>query len=164
MSVPFSEKEIFCLVARAWADFQERFIEVYFVAEYIGCIKMNRPVLTEAVKHAVIDLRRMADWHLPGPDRPPDRHKYAGFVAKWVAKLRPIYCDKRTRLVHPDPANWINAYFAMWIFRSFLYHPLPPEMSRNLLYGFHFRDERGETLALIAYACEEISRQRQAAP
>ncbi|MBF0295210.1 MAG: hypothetical protein HQL96_08465 [Magnetococcales bacterium] len=123
-------------------------------------IRISLPVFTEAIEHAFVDMNRMAAWHMPTEDRQPDRHKWSGFMAKWVAKMRPIYCAKPGKSIGALPlANMLNAYFALYIFRGFLYcrsnaHHFP--ISKNVLYALHYRDLTGETLALLAYSYETI--------
>lgn len=97
----------------------------------------------------------MARWHLPKQDQHADRHKYAGFLARWVAQIRLAYLHPAAeRLPHTTPHK-INAHFALWGFRSFLRTPIPGPMCRNLTYALHFRQERGETLALLAYCASK---------
>ncbi|MBF0436826.1 MAG: hypothetical protein HQL77_15840 [Magnetococcales bacterium] len=107
----------------------------------------------------MIDIERMAKWHLPEIGQEPDRHKYAGFLSKWIAKTKPIYINsEQCGTDIPIEIHLINACFAYDVFGSFLEFSVPEEIRKSLVYSFHFREDRGESLALLAYTCEEISR------
>ena len=138
-----------------WTNFQERYIHnpAMVPLSHREHIHLNTRVMVEAIENGVQDLYRMAEYHLPEGNG-PDRHKYAGFLSKWVAKLRPIYLNEGVELT--SPIHMINAAFAIWIFRSFLEANIPETLYRELLYMFHFRDERGETLSVLAYCCEQL--------
>lgn len=56
---------------------------------------------------------------------------------------------------------FVNDYFALAVFRSFLETDIPEEIEKFLVYAFHYRDERPETLAVIAYCGEEMTRLRK---
>lgn len=119
---------------------------------------LSVPHVVQAVVSALIDIRRVAEFHLD-PGKLPDRHKYAGFVARWIAKVRPI------QLRHPLGQNLtsenlvlINPEFAVWVFYSFLQGGVPRGVfAQHLRYWFQFRDERGETLAFVAYCWEQMA-------
>jgi hypothetical protein len=68
-------------IVRVWHTFRQE--ELTPSEAYMSSLH-----LLYAIENALIDMNRMAAWHLPG--KLADRHKYAGFVAKWVAKVRPI--------------------------------------------------------------------------
>ena len=155
-----SEKDIICHLAGVWTHFGSNYIDNSLLvnASLKTHIKLNKRFLVEVAKHARIDIDRMARWHLPRSDQQPDRHKYAGFLSRWVAQIRPVYIDADIPL-ESATLHTINARLALWVFRSMLHHPIPPSIAENLVYLFHYRQERGETLALIAYCCEEMSRQ-----
>nr|VFJ97495.1 MAG: hypothetical protein BECKLFY1418B_GA0070995_110210 [Candidatus Kentron sp. LFY] len=114
-----------------------------------------------AIGNVANDLERMSDFHLE-EDKKPDRHKIAGFISKWVAKERPIQLrDNIDNISQVDVSRrlyWANADLAVKVFQIFLRKEVPFEVALNLRYWFAFRDERGETLALIAYCCEEMSK------
>lgn len=148
-----------------YGSFHKMFIERYFkpdVDKFYICQKL----VAQVVGNAWIDMNRMAKLHLPA-DKNPDRHKYAGFVAKWIAKIRPIYshllCSDLNigEALNPTIADQmqiqINAYFALLIYRNFLEVDSPENLDRDLLYTFHFRDERGEMLSILAYTAEKIT-------
>lgn len=139
--------------------------EVYkeFAARYElthGEVFLSSLHLLLAIDSAVIDIKRMTDFHFGhDPTKTPDRHKYAGFVSKWIAKTRPIQFSRNQP---PNLSNSqkleLNAAFAVNVMMSFLRYPIPTTMAFHLKYWFGFRDERGETLALVAYSCEEMTR------
>jgi hypothetical protein len=153
-----SEKDLIAHIAVVWKHFEKRYIanSVLVGPEFAPYIKISKRFLIEAIKHSCIDMIRMASWHLPSADQNPDRHKFAAFVSKWLAQIRPIFIDADIPL-KSSSLHTINARFALWVFRSFLLQPLPANLVANLTYLFHFRQEKGETLALIAYCCEQLS-------
>ena len=152
-----SEKDLIAHMAAVWQHFERCYIDNPILVEpsLRPLVKLNKRFLVEAVKHSRIDIMRMARWHLPRADQDPDHHKFAGFVSKWVAQLRPIYVDAEIPV--RSSLLVINARFALWTFRSFLARSVPANLVSNLIYLFHFRQEKGETLSLVAYCCEEIS-------
>lgn len=153
------EADIICHLAAVWKHFERNYINNSLLvnANLKSNIKLNKRFLAEVGKHARVDIDRMALWHLPRSDQQPDRHKYAGFLSRWVSQIRPVYIDADIPL-ESATLHSINARFALWVFRSVLQHPIPANIAENLVYLFHFRQERGETLALIAYCCEEMSK------
>nr|VFJ95825.1 MAG: hypothetical protein BECKLFY1418A_GA0070994_105315 [Candidatus Kentron sp. LFY] len=124
--------------------------------------ELNKMLLAKAIDNAIEDLQRMSLFHFE-KGKEPDRHKYAGFVAKWIAKERPIQLIQRDGAAPPlslvtEKLYWINALFAVHVMSSFLRGKgIPPRIGPYLKYIFSFREERGETLALIAYFCEKMS-------
>ena len=112
------------------------------------------PVLLElAAESALIDLDRMARFHLS--DSLPDNHKYAGYFAYWVAKIRPI------QFVTPLTKDFklalsINAKFAVEIVLHFIHPttPLTAKAAQAMLYTFQFREMSPQNSALLAYALE----------
>ncbi|MBF0415938.1 MAG: toll/interleukin-1 receptor domain-containing protein [Magnetococcales bacterium] len=118
-------------------------------------IVISKSILVEAIEHALVDLRRMWVWHMP--DDQPDRHKWAGFMAKWIAKMRPVQCSFNSSTKLPEAVTFLNAKLAVYIFQSFLNAPIPEVFYPHLKYNFYFRDPRGEDLALLAYCCEQIA-------
>ncbi|MEO5346657.1 MAG: hypothetical protein H7834_09810 [Magnetococcus sp. YQC-9] len=98
-------------VSEAWEGFSRGFVDTHFHG--VMCIDIDTILLTEAVGHACRDLLRMSDFHLPQEEALPDRHKYAGFVAKWVAKTRPVIIDRvKYKLpehshIHPIELSWL---------------------------------------------------------
>lgn len=157
---PAMKKAIRLQITRTWQYFHRNFIRTQLPSDLIPEVRISLPVLHEAIDHAFIDIDRMAKWHLPEHDRRPDRHKWSGFSAKWVAKMRPIYCAKPGMSVRALPLiNILNAHFALYIFRCFLYCKegvYHEPLSKNVLYALHYRDLTGETLALLAYSYETI--------
>jgi hypothetical protein len=124
---------------------------------------VNDYALVSAVGNALKDIQRWAAFHLtkpsPGKKARPDRHKYAGFLGKWIAKERPIYI----RLNNPDQPvpitsdmYLINAWFAVAVMRAYLDNDMDPILEHELTYILHFREEKGETLALLAYCAERL--------
>nr|VFK31045.1 MAG: hypothetical protein BECKMB1821G_GA0114241_10762 [Candidatus Kentron sp. MB]VFK35413.1 MAG: hypothetical protein BECKMB1821I_GA0114274_11172 [Candidatus Kentron sp. MB]VFK77277.1 MAG: hypothetical protein BECKMB1821H_GA0114242_11182 [Candidatus Kentron sp. MB] len=128
---------------------------------YKDDVYLSPTLVAKAVDSAIIDINRMSDYHMEN-GKQPDRHKIAGFVSKWIAKERPIQFRQGSDLpnlnVQTMWAYWVNPAFATLVMNSFLQHKIPHEIQVNLEYWFAFRDERGETLALIAYCCEEMSK------
>jgi hypothetical protein len=120
-------------------------------------INLNKVLIAKAIDSAINDMGRMADFHF-NDSGSPDNHKIAGFVAKWVAKERPIQLPDSGTHELSDWMYKINASFAVFVFQSFVKRPVPSEIAKNLSYWFRFRDERGETLALIAYCCEQMAK------
>lgn len=116
-----------------------------------------------AIDNALIDLNRLKDFHMPDIGKCPDRHKIAGFVAKWIAKTKPIQITKKCafgpQTIKVDQVLKLNASFAVNIFISFLDpQEVPVNITSYLQYWFEFRDERGDVLAFIAFCCEEIAK------
>lgn len=119
--------------------------------------------LAGAVGNALKDIQRWAAFHLSRPPRGdkarPDRHKYAGFLAKWIAKERPVYLrladpDKPVQI--PPEMYQLNATFAVTVMRAYLDNDMDPILEKEIAYVLHFREERGETLALLAYCAERM--------
>lgn len=121
--------------------------------------------LRASVDNALIDLDRMSEFHLAiggdGSKRAlPDRHKYAGFVAKWIAKVRPIQIRSQLPINLSNARILeVNAVFAVHVMSSFLEHMVPRIIAGHLKYWLVFRDERGETMAMMAYCSEQIAMQ-----
>lgn len=118
-----------------------------------------------AIDNALKDLGRLKDFHMPTDDKVPDRHKIAGFVAKWIARNKPIQitqsCASNTSSADIDQILKLNASFAVHVFASFLAEKTLNNLAKYLQYWFEFRDERGETLAFVAFCCEEITRKQK---
>nr|VFJ58362.1 MAG: hypothetical protein BECKFW1821B_GA0114236_10411 [Candidatus Kentron sp. FW] len=123
---------------------------------YGSDVYLSEMLVTKAIDSASIDIGRMVDYHLK-ESKKPDRHKVAGFVSKWIAKERPIQLQQVPNLnLTANWVYWVNPAFAVLVMASFLREKMPGEIQRNLEYWFAFREERGETLALIAYCCEQM--------
>lgn len=154
-----SEKKLLTHIAKTMISFEKRIIENKNIIHPVirPHIGINRRALVEAVKHARVDLKRMVKLHIPKKDAKPDRHKYAGFVSRWIAKTRPLYIKDQAGVL-TVPAIQLNGIFSFWVFQSFLNQAVPKDLCENLVYSFHFREERGETLAFIAFTVEEISK------
>jgi len=147
-------------IAQVWDDaFLNGYYKVHVDARtrdsiYVG---FNTSYLDEAVERALIDMRRWADFHNESNGRPPDRHKVASFISKWIAKLRPVCFRVRDSTVElSEDAHFLNDSFAILVFQSFLKKPIPKRMMGELRYRFHFRDVAPEMLALFAYCCEQM--------
>ena len=147
-------------VTKVWSLFRERFLIKHFGNTYNKIFRMEYSLLAEAIENAHVDLKRMATWHLD--KNLPDNHKYAAFISKWIAKTRPIqvrnplFASMKAKL---KTYHSVNAYLAFWVFRSFLdAEQIPKSLSRHFVYIFHFRDEKGETLSILAFAAEELNR------
>lgn len=114
--------------------------------------------LLEAIENALIDLKRMIEFHQP-PGEMPDHHKYSGFISKWIAKTRPIQFPSSAGLsLRMKFMLGINARFAFFVMDSFLEYRTPIVIAQHMMYWFSFRDERGETLAMMAFCAEEIAK------
>lgn len=129
-------------------------------------IGLNQYALVAAIGNASVDIERWCTFHLKhaskdnGPSL-PDHHKYAGFLAKWLAKERPIFIrELDANCFHdlPQQLYRINALFALVVMQSYLKAPIPLDLFNELFYVLHFREEKGETLALLAYCAEKIGR------
>jgi hypothetical protein len=151
-----AEAGLFDHVAKVWEDFTTRHIHnaISVPPGMRSALGLNERFLVEAIQHAVIDMERMKILHLA--EKPPDRHKYAGFLSKWIAKIRPIYIHEADE--YDSSIHQINAFFALWVFQSFLKSSVPENLVEYLIYIFHFRDEKGESLALLAFCCEDMGR------
>lgn len=126
-------------------------------------IGLNPYALTSAIGNALIDIQRWSIFHLDRPANDekarPDRHKYAGFIARWLAKERPIYLhckDPNTPVSVPAEMYRLNAFFAVTVMQAYIRADFDPTLVDELAYILHFRDERGETLALLAYCAERL--------
>jgi len=119
---------------------------------------LSAALLSRAIDNALIDIERMSTWHIP-ENSTPDAHKYAGFVAKWIAKERPIQLRKESPVSQVnEKLHWANAIFAVYVMSSFLSNNgVPSSLAINLKYWFAFREEKGEVLALVAYCCEHMT-------
>lgn len=150
-------------LVRHVAEVYKEFAAFYGLSD--GEVFLSSLHLLLAIDSAVVDIKRMTDFHFGhDPAKTPDRHKYAGFVSKWIAKTRPIQFSRNQP---PNLSNsqklQLNAAFAVHVMMSLLRYPIPTPMAFHLRYWFGFRDERGETLALFAYCCEEMVRKGPAA-
>ncbi len=151
-----SEKELRSHIVQVVKKFDDEFLKDSRIVEskLYPHIHLNKRVLVEAIKHARLDIERMSSFHIPKNCR-LGKSKYAGFLSKWIAKMVPFYIEDG----HPLSENMylLNSYFAFWVFRSFLDKNIPEKFHIYLIYSLHFRDERGETLALLALTFQSIS-------
>ncbi len=123
------------------------------------------PVLVFAVTRAVDELCHYTFKHMPNSK--PNQYKYAGFMARWIAKSKPIYVegwidDVTLTADETRAALEVNARFALYVFRSFLFLDdkklsQEKELVYALKHALAFRDEQGETLAYAAYTWEKIA-------
>lgn len=119
---------------------------------------LNQLSVVHAIDNSLKDLERMKHFHFENGKK-LDRHKYAGFLSKWIAKCRPI------QMQNDPPQNsltaqklWANSIFATFVMYSFLNKgSINSAIAQHIKYWHQFRDERGETLSLIAYCCEEMN-------
>jgi len=150
---------------KTWEDFLEQFVRKNLGDSWSQELLLHPDIAEEAIGQALRELKQFSAFHLPKPDQNPDRHKWAGFVSKWIAKLRPVQYPGIPSKGVAWPAESdqcdiivrINAYFAMHVFRSFISSPIPQALKRELIYIFHYREEKGETLAILAYASEKVA-------
>ena len=125
-------------------------------------IGLSSYALASAIDNALVDIGRWSAFHLSAPAdgeyARPDRHKYGGFLAKWIAKERPIYVRP---LIYDAPVEIpaemyrLNAIFSIMVMQSYLKKPMSLTIAEELAYLLHFRDEKGETLAILAYCGEQ---------
>ena len=160
--VEIDKEKIITHILEVWGQFQDEFINSLAIPTDIADnLYINYNLLTEAIQSAIVDIERMAEFHFSKQEsvseetKYPDNHKYSGFFSKWIAKIRPISYNN-TDVEPTKSVLSINAIFAVWVFQSFLKYKIPTELMEHLIYTLHMRDERGETLSLIAYCCEEI--------
>lgn len=128
-------------------------------------VEMSDPAMTEAVMNALADMNRMVEFHFDnggGPDDLPDNHKYAAFMAKWIAQFRPVSFSAKSPDVETPELYQLNAYFAVYVFSSFLDAVLPEEVVESLVYTFHYRDVSPQVLSILAFACEDACKNRAA--
>lgn len=124
-------------------------------------ITVDWHALVAAVGHARADLIRWGAFHLSKEADPKlDRHKYAGFLSKWIAKVRPINLEADLSTELPLSLCRLNALFAFLVFRSYLKfgdgdNKTLEKIEKELMYRFHYRDETGENLAFIAFCYEQ---------
>lgn len=162
------------LIERVSAVWDEKFVPFYLEDKnrfpgFKGWneiqIGLNPYALVEAVGNAHEDIIRWCTFHLSGkPGRSyearPDRHKYGGFLAKWIAKERPVFvipANSGHQAHIPEPLYRLNAFFAATILQDYLVAPIPPRLADELAYLLHFREESGEMLALLGYCAEEMA-------
>lgn len=126
-------------------------------------IGLSTYALAGAIGNALVDIKRWATFHLSerldGEKSRPDRHKYGGFLAKWIARERPIYVrplDYDNPVEIPAEMYRLNAFFALTVLQSYMNTPISPQIADELAYLLHFRDEKGETLAILAYCGEQL--------
>lgn len=131
-------------------------------------IALNSYALVEAVGNARQDIMRWCWFHLAkNPNSEPvrpDRHKYGGFLARWIAKEKPISILPKNPSSPPDIPEAmyrLNAFFAIMVFQSYLNEPIPDRLADELAYILHFRDEKGEIFALLGYCAEEMAKQNK---
>ena len=130
---------------------------------------INLHILSEAIWSAAVDLERWAHFHISGHESEgPDRHKLAGFSAKWISHFRPICFeapqdyDYKKDIEAPNFLH-LNAIFSFYVLRSFLIFDVQhntlvlDKLERELLYRLQFRCESGENLALLAYCYEAFA-------
>ena len=121
-------------------------------------VRVDSWLLNCVIDSSMQDLARMADFHIP-PDSSPDRHKYAGYVAKWIAKILPM------QLLYDLPLTlnnkniiWLNSELALYVFTSFLNGAkLTPGLVDAMRYSFTYREQNATDLAVLAYCCEKIN-------
>lgn len=124
-------------------------------------VELNLHLLLSAIEHARIELSRWADYHLCGKSSSPSNYKLAGFMAKWIAKIRPIqivYKSKSTESYHkklPILLYKVNAYFAATVIRSYITSPtINPWLFNELIYRLHYRDETSLNISHTAELME----------
>lgn len=141
---------------RHLAQVYKKFLEVYDLHD--AQVYLNSVLMAKAIDNALIDMQRMSTWHIDA-EASPDAHKYSGFMAKWIAKERPIQFRKELPVSQiNDRLYWANATFAVFVMSSFLGgNGIPVNLGCHMRYWFAFRDEKGEVLSLVAYCCEQIS-------
>lgn len=163
------EQILFKHISAVWEVFLHEMSSTYDYEKQGIRIQLSEPVLTEAVLTAVSDICRMVSFHFREVEDSshqkytgPDRHKYSAFLARWIAKMRPVNFFVPNEIDPPFHLYQINAFFALYVFRSFLTQNVPDEVVPSLIYSFHYREIAPEILAILAYAGEEISSLREA--
>ena len=158
MKLPSEAQYLSDHVAEVWEDFRDRVLSNPKIVEpkLLPHVHLNKRILVEACGHAHVDLQRMINFHnqdpVSGAQSSPAFYKFAGFLSRWIAKTRPIYIDDGHPLT--KSALKLNAYFALWVFRSYLSYELPTDILSGLVYSFHFRDVRSEMMAMVAYTID----------
>lgn len=158
MNLPSDAQYLWDHIAEVWEDFRDRALSTPQIVEpkLLPHVHLNKRLLQETCGHAHVDLQRMIGFHnqdpVSGAQTSPAFYKFAGFLSRWISKTRPIYIDDGHPLT--KSALKLNAYFALWVFRSDLRYDMPAEIVSGLVYSFHFRDVRSETLAMIAYTID----------
>ncbi len=155
--------EVSLRIEKIWNDiFLPKYIYRPSILDADGSftLRINSHALAAAIGNALIDIERWCRFHLknsPHSPKKPDRHKYAGFLAKWLAKERPVFLESEADAL-PEQLYRINALFAVTVLQAHLDYEIPDDLWEELFYILHFRDEKGETLALLAYCGEEMGR------
>lgn len=125
-------------------------------------LRLDPLIVARAVDNALADIERWEKFHQKDSSSAasvPDNHKFSGFVARWVAKEKPIQIclpiaqDRQSAI---SVAHWANPMLAVFVYQAFLDKPIPAHLAPYLRYWFAFREERGDTLAFIAYLIEQI--------
>ena len=106
-------------------------------------LRMNRAILCIVVKSYFDDVDRHKSYH---GSPLVDEIKQAGFMIKWIAKLRPVQfdCDEAETT---RELLYINEIFAVRAGLAFMQrspNEIPEEIYADLLYTLHYRhvDER----------------------
>jgi hypothetical protein len=115
---------------------------------------LNFSITNEAIESAYDDLKRLNEYHLLPYNTNPDQHKYAAFVAHWIARSRPINLSYNYDI---PLLGILNAIYATYVFLKFIFtgkRKLSFKARAALVYQFHFRNPPGEQLAILAYFVE----------
>ena len=158
-------------VVETYDDFAKNYLESedFIPNDLVDKIRISVDwhALVAAVGHARADMIRWGAFHLSKEADPKlDRHKYAGFLSKWIAKARPINLEADLSIELPIALCRLNAFFAFLVFRSYLNfndcdNITLEKIEKELMYRFHFRDETGENLAFIAFCYEQAGNSHQ---
>lgn len=146
-------------------------------------VTINPYLLKSAIEHSRIDLSRWVDFHLADQilesekraevqevsedsEKRPDNHKIAGYLAYWIAKIRPIQVIPASQLTTscpemPRELYNINALFAYSFIIGLLdiaESDVPHEIEQDLIYRLNYRMDDPLSIAYAAYAAERIVR------
>ena len=132
-----------------------------------GRFFLSTPIANDAVQSALADIGALlATWRRIYGDsklHKPDRHKYAAYLARWIAIRRPIQLaqDLPGRQEHPAQVYTLNAAFARLCLASLLRLRLSAAAAKHIEVCLHNNTVDCRTLSLIAFLCERVSERRQ---
>lgn len=119
-------------------------------------IKLNRGILLHCIQSYFLDLLRTKIFH---EIKLADEHKIAGFLMKWISKLKPI------QVLNNDPKEitkkeiLVNEFFAIYagfnVFSKISFKKISTKFALNLLYTLHFRSSDGMIFSSLMYLLEK---------
>ncbi|MDE2166082.1 MAG: hypothetical protein KGJ66_07070 [Alphaproteobacteria bacterium] len=106
-------------------------------------LHFDRPVITNVAQSYIYDLARYSKFH---EIEIPDLARRAGYLAKWLLRLRPVRCDADVTAMPEEIgklALTVNELFALYvvsgILRIDLEARLTPRTLNMVLYSFRYR-------------------------